>query len=75
MQDNTPSEPSEKKKTRRSLMSVFEDFEGEVSMSDFTVEELEQLTGYAQKDNTKFKRDYFDYYDDIKSHTLKKQDW
>lgn len=56
-------------------MSVFEDFEGEVSMSDFTVEELEEMTGYSPKTTAKFKQEYFDYYDDIKSHTLKKQDW
>ncbi len=63
------------KHTKRSLMSVFEDFEGEVSMSDFTVEELEEMTGYSPKTTAKFKQEYFDYYDDIKSHTLKKQDW
>lgn len=63
------------KNKKRSLMSVFEDFDGEVSMSDFTVEELETLTGYDKADATKFKRDYFDYYDDIKSSSLKKQDW
>lgn len=56
-------------------MSVFEDFDGEVSMSDFTVEELEELTGYDEAAAKKFKRDYFDYYDDIKSSSLKKQDW
>lgn len=78
---NTASEkpdeekPTVKKPVKRSVMSVFEDFEGEVSMSDFTVEELERITGYTPKDNAKFKQEYFDYYDDVKSHTLKKQDW
>lgn len=66
---------NEKNKKRRSVMSVFEDFDGEVSMSDFSVEELEMLTGYDEANTKKFKREYFDFYDDVKSSSLKKQDW
>lgn len=63
--------------TEREFMRIFESFEGEISMSDFTPEELEEAAFLYETDMEKFKRRYFDFYDDIKSHTLrgKKQDW
>ena len=53
---------------------------------DFTVEELENITKEQKRpikskksqkntDLQKFKANYFDFYDDIKSSSLKKQDW
>lgn len=42
-------------------------------MSDFTPEELEEkLRPETKRD---YKRGYFDFYDDVKSPSLKKQDW
>lgn len=54
----------------REMMKLAESLE-EFSISDFTVEELEKMQG--NKPN--FKDKYFDYYDDIKDRTRKKQDW
>ena len=46
----------------------------EFSMSDYTVEDLERMRGQA-KGYDKYKQQYFDYYDDVKDKTLKRQDW
>ena len=43
-------------------------------MSDYTVADLEKLRGSTQNYN-KYKQNYFDYYDDVKDKSLKKQDW
>ena len=55
------------------MMKIAETME-EFSMSDFTVEELramkKECNSYA-----KYKQNYFDYYDDVKDKTLKRQDW
>ena len=61
--------------TERDLMRLFEEFDGEVSMSDFTVSELEEMLGYSADDKGEIKRKYFAYYNDVKNPTLKKQDW
>ena len=54
----------------RELMKLAETME-EFSMSDFTVEDLEKLSGKISN----FKEKYFEYYDDVKDRTLKRQDW
>ena len=46
----------------------------EFSESDFTVEELRQMSNKSSNYDS-YKRKYFDYYDDVKDKTLKKQDW
>ena len=57
----------------REMMKLAESME-EFSVSDFTVEELramkQEINGYD-----KYKQNYFDYYDDVKDKTLKRQDW
>lgn len=60
--------------SERDLYKLFSEFDGEVDLSDFSVEELEQMLG---KDGLKssYKEKYFSYYDDVKSPSLKKQDW
>ena len=60
------------------LFKLFSSYDGEVGFSDFTPEELRTLLketkdGAAYGGN--FKEKYFEYYDDVKSRTLKKQDW
>ncbi|MGN0961010.1 MAG: hypothetical protein ACI4PF_02280 [Christensenellales bacterium] len=57
----------------RELMKLAESME-EFSMSDFTVEEL---NSYANLDKSyeSYKQKYFEYYDDVKDRTLKRQDW
>ncbi len=61
----------------RDLMRFFEEFDGEVSMSDFSPEELmEALAGIDDNETVEeLKRKYFAFYDDVKSPALKKQDW
>lgn len=56
------------------LYKFFSKYDGEADLSDFTPEELETLlrgreTGKGEKEK------YFSYYDDVKSKSLKKQDW
>ncbi len=61
--------------TERDLMRFFEEFDGEVSMSDFTPDELEEMLGFELSDKDEIKRKYFSYYNDVKNPTLRKQDW
>lgn len=44
-------------------------------LSDYTVDELEIIFNTKKNAKQKFKDNYFAYYDDIKSSSLKKQDW
>lgn len=57
----------------RELMKLAESLD-EFSVSDFTVEDLRALKG-VDKSYSKYKQNYFDYYDDVKDKTLKRQDW
>ncbi len=57
----------------REMMKLAEQLE-EFSISDYTVEELENLSPNCKSKNS-YKEKYFDYYDDIKDRTRKKQDW
>jgi len=57
----------------REMMKLAESLE-EFSPSDFTVEELIAMTS-GDDNYSKYKQKYFDYYDDVKDKTLKKQDW
>ncbi len=56
-------------------MRLFEEYDGEISMSDFSPSELEEMLGYKLEDKDALKKKYFDFYDDIKSSSLRKQDW
>ncbi len=61
--------------TQWEMMKLFSEFE-EISEGDFTPEELEEFfaeRGEALPDD--WKKRYFDYYDDVKDKSLKKQDW
>lgn len=62
------------------LMKLFSRYDGEISVGDFTPEELREYLDYAEGEEqplspAEWKRQYFDYYDDIKDKSLKKQDW
>ena len=57
----------------REMMKLAESME-EFSVSDFTVEELLAIRG-SNSSYTQYKNKYFDYYDDVKDSSLKKQDW
>ncbi|MBQ8885336.1 MAG: hypothetical protein IJY62_03085 [Clostridia bacterium] len=64
------------------LLRFLESFDGEVELGDFTPSELQELiermkNGDEPVPMTKeeFKRRYFEFYDDVKDKSLKKQDW
>ncbi len=47
----------------------------EFKMGDYTVEELESMFNVKKNAKKSFKDNYFEFYDDVKSSSLKKQDW
>ena len=55
------------------LYKFFSSYDGEADFSDFTPEELQNLL--QQEGKKTFKEKYFEYYDDVKSQSLRKQDW
>ncbi len=63
------------------MMKLFSQYDGEISASDFTPEELEEYLQYANGEEgeplspAEWKARYFDFYDDVKDKSLKKQDW
>ena len=62
------------------LMKLFSQYDGEISESDFTPEELEEYLKYAEREEAplsprEWKAQYFEFYDDVKDKSLKKQDW
>lgn len=61
------------------LYKFFSAYDGEADLSDFTPAELEELLRARREDGAlpreNFKEKYFAYYDDVKSSSLKKQDW
>ncbi len=59
--------------TQWELMMLFQRYDGEVDIADFTEEELNELLECKTEED--FKSKYFGYYDDVKSSSLKKQDW
>ncbi len=65
--------------SRLELMKYFSAFE-EFSEGDFTPEELEEYVAYARGEEHplspyEWKAQYFEFYDDVKDKSLKKQDW
>lgn len=59
---------------------MFEQYEDDIDFSDFSPDELEEMLAEFNAENRpltpeEFKRKYFEYYDDVKDKTLKKQDW
>lgn len=55
------------------LYKFFSSYDGEADFSDFSPEELSELLGRKKEEG--YKEKYFSYYDDVKSKSLKKQDW
>ena len=62
------------KATNWDLMKLASAFDGEFCLSDFTAEELDELLGYINDDDTveDIRRKYFEFYDDVKDRTLAK---
>ena len=63
------------KATAWDLMKLAQSFDGEFCLSDFSPEELEDIARLYETDSEAFKRKYFEFHDDVKSPSLKKQDW
>ncbi len=62
------------------LMKLFARYDEEISEYDFTPEELAEYLRYAEEEEhplspAEWKAHYFDFYDDVKDSSLKKQDW
>ena len=59
----------------RELMKLSEKYDEDIKPYDFTVEELQEMMDEKLTTTEKRKKKYFEYYDDVKDKTLKKQDW
>lgn len=64
------------------LLKFLESYDGEVEPADFTPDELQELIDRMQSDGEslsltkeEFKKKYFEYYDDVKDKSMKRQDW
>lgn len=65
--------------TMLELMRLFEQYDSEIDLADFSPEELQELEAQMSAGQSvcaeSFKEQYFSVYDDIKDKSLKKQDW
>lgn len=66
--------------TERDIMRLFDKYDGEVSMSDFTPDELAELIAAETEEDlpVSFKEKYLSKYDDVKvnnSKKLSRLDW
>lgn len=64
------------------VLKFLEYYGDETDLADYTVEELEEMLERMKNGDDplpmtreEFKRKYFEFYDDVKDKTLKKQDW
>lgn len=62
------------------LMKLFSQYDGEIAEGDFSPDELEEYLAYVRGEETpvspaEWKAKYFEFYDDVKDKSLKKQDW
>lgn len=65
------------KATNWDLMKLSAAFDGEFCLSDFTPDELDELLGLLDDNDTveDVRRKYFEFYDDVKDRTLEKHKW
>ena len=63
------------KKTTKSFVKYIQNFDEDFKLSDFTPAELDEILSMQKTATKKFKDNYFAFYDDVKSSSLKKQDW
>lgn len=57
------------------LMKLSENEDEAINLYDFTPEQIEELKKMKSEALRVFKQNYFDFYDDIKDSSRKKQDW
>ena len=65
------------KATGWDLMKLAQAFDGEFCLSDFSPDELDELLGLLDGEMTaeEVRQKYFEFYDDVKDKSLKRQDW
>lgn len=63
------------KKTTKDWLKIIQMYDEDFKLSDYSPEELEELIGVYESANQNFKNKYFAFYNDVKSSSLKKQDW
>lgn len=56
-------------------IKIIQSYDEDFKMSDYTPDELEELIHAYESSNEQFKNKYFAFYNDVKSSSLKKQDW
>ena len=62
------------------LMRLFSRYDSEINEGDFTPDELQEYLAYAEGEEhplspTEWKARYFEFYDDVKDKSVKRQDW
>ena len=61
------------------ILKLLQQYGEETELADFTPDELQELLDRLQNDgiplSKNFKEKYFEFYDDVKDKSLKKQDW
>lgn len=65
----------DKKQKPISFAKLVQGYDEDFKLCDFTPQELAIILNRQNKSNQKFKDDYFSFYNDVKSSSLKKQDW
>lgn len=61
--------------TEYELYKLSEELDEDLNLFDFTPSEVEEMIKEKQSATKNFKDKYFEFYDDIKSMTKKRQDW
>lgn len=56
-------------------IKIIQSYDEDFKISDYTPDELEELINAYKSADQKFKDNYFSFYNDVKSSSLKKQDW
>lgn len=57
------------------MLKLSEENDEAIKPYDFTCGEIEEMKKEKLKETENFKEKYFEYYDDVKSHTNKIVDW
>lgn len=58
-----------------SFSKLVQNYDEDFKLSDFTTKELMAMLNKNNQPSQSFKDEYFAYYNDVKSSSLKKQDW
>ena len=56
-------------------LKIIQSYDEDFKISDYTPEEIEEIIQEYENQDQNFKDKYFAFYNDVKSSSLKKQDW